>query len=401
MGGRIYRLQTSLGVNLDKTSDPLQDSTTERKSLGLNLNLPITQRFWLNFGISPSETRSDEISSTALNSSVGFNAQVFDRLRFMTNFGLNKTEYETEEIETETEVAFQNYGVSYQPFGWLALNTNYVLSDTKDANSTETTNIGVSLSPTNNRFFKQISISSQTTRIEDGEGELRSEGNSSTMNSSFTLIKGMSLSGAFTASTQKNYPLVGDLQKATDNSVNIALSHSVSESLSYGLSYGLSESTAEGDSEDTTTSYSGNVNYGLKVLGRDIPISLGQTLTYSESDTQKVDTRGTNASLQLPITQVVSLSYAYTINQAKTKTDADTTENKTTTDTIGLDLKGKERPFTVNIRFSKIDSEGDRTQSISGLASYPILERLSFKLSYTQNTDTTTSNLCVALNYTF
>jgi hypothetical protein len=396
-GAKIYKLQTYFSANLGKTSNPLQDSITETRSLGLNANFPITERFILNLSVSRPETDSDGVHSTGLNSSIGFNAQVFKNLRFMTNFGLNKREYKSQGTKTETEVLSQNYGASYQPFGWLALNTYYNFSDTKDANSSEDINVSISLSPPKVKLLRQVEFSYQTTRIEDAKGALQSESNCSTINSSFTLIKGMVVSGGFSTSIQKSYPLVGNVQQTTTNNTNLTLSHSVFESLSYGLTYGLNDSERN-SSRNTTTSYSGNVNCGLKIGKRNIPISLNQTFTYSESGSQKVDTRATNVGIQIPITQVISTSYSYSISQA----ESDSTTNKTIHQAVGLSLKGKKKPFIINTKFSLSDSEGSQTRSINASLSYPILERLSFKLGFTQKSNTTTtSNLNIGLSYAF
>jgi len=410
IGGKFGWVQTNLNLNMEETKNLLQSSLTTNKELGLVSTIPLGKILQLNFGIQPFETETvpeDEslkVISKGINYTTGLSAQFSDKLRLITNFGLNNTLYELQDTQTKADIFTQNYGLFYQPLDLHSINITYNISEIKDANKSHIASANINYSPKKKKFFGQTKLKYQITRIEDNGGEIQSEGAAGNLNIIFNLIKAMSLSANFTNSTQKTYSIEGRMSLNAGNDLDLKLSHMPFRDLSYNFGYGLNKQEMNGDSGDITNTYRGDINYNLRTGKRELPISLTQIFTHSRIGEEVMDTNLTNTNIRVPITKVISISYSYGINRAKTEKEGEITSTETTSNTMGLELG---MGFLgLHAEFNLIHSQDSDTQNINASLLYSVPGGLSFNINFIQNptgpeTTTAPSNLSAGLNYTF
>jgi len=369
---RFGRIQANLNLNFTETSDLVEGSKTRARSLGLNFILPLARLFQFDFRVQPSKTETipedepEKVLSEQVDYTVGLTTRFFDRLRLITNFGLTNSLYKSRDTKVGADIFTQNYALSYQPLPVLFLNTNYNLSNTEDANKSQGATVNINYSPEESGFIGQTGLGFQTNRVEDNTGKTQSRNTTLTLNSLFNFTEVMNLGGSFTYSTQMAYSPTVPASSTTSGDLNLKFSHRPFKDLGYRLGYYfLSREDTEGDSRDTTNGYGGDISYILKIGKKELPICLSHAFIHSCSEEQKVDTRVIDTSIQVPITSLVSTSYSYRQDVAQKKTETESTLDKTTENTVGLKFRGKRKPFTLNVKFSLIDSKNAYTQSIN------------------------------------
>jgi len=407
LGSKFGRIQTNFNLNYNETLDPVQDSKSRVRSSGVNSIIPLTDIFQLSLGIQPSNTEtmpideSEKVTSEQVNYTVGLTSKFSERLRLMTMFGLINSLYKSETTETRDETFNQNYGLFYQPTPVLSLNTALDLSQTKEADNSQGITANINYIPEGSSFFGQTGLGFQANRTQDNTGVIRSENATSTLNTLFRFTEVMNLGSNFTHSTQITNPLTGEASSIISDNLSLKFIHKVFKDLSYGLSYVWNDK-AEDSSRDIINGYQGDITYNFRLKERELPISLSQIFNHSRSDGEETNTQGTKVSIQISITSLLSTSYSYGINTARTSSG---TYNQSTENTIGLRLKGKARPFSLTTKFSFIDSTVANTQSINASLAYSMRERLSLNLNFIQdrtlNEPTIPTNITAGLIYNF